>query len=263
MIVKNEAKNLPRCLESVRSVVDEIVIVDTGSTDDTVAVAEKYGARILHFAWCDDFAAARNEAVEHARGSWILALDADETLAREARRKLRNLLADGRYQAYLLNIRSPLKGTRSQAAVINAWPRVFRNRPEIRYEGRVHEQISPSIARIGGTIAATDLLIDHLGYHQDFSDQGDKQVRNLTLLERELAEHPDDPMTMFHYGEALGLGGKILEAVGAYRSALANPKMPRQNAAVAYRGRTSWQPWRWGDSVGMPRPSRNWISTSG
>jgi tetratricopeptide (TPR) repeat protein len=236
MIVKNEAKNLPRCLESARGVVDEMVVVDTGSTDDTVAVAERYGARVVRFSWCDDFSAARNTAVSHARGKWILALDADEALARDARRKLRGLLRDDRYQAYLVNIRSPLKGTRSQAAVINAWPRVFRNRPEIRYEGRVHEQISPSIARLGGTVAATELTIDHLGYHQDFSDQMEKQARNLALLERELAEHPDDPMTMFHYGEALGLGGRIVEAVDAYRRAIANPKMPRQNAAVAYRG---------------------------
>jgi tetratricopeptide (TPR) repeat protein len=235
-IVKNEAKNLPRCLESAREVADEMVVVDTGSTDDTVAVAERYGARVVHFSWCDDFSAARNTAVSHARGKWILALDADETLARDARRKLRGLLRDERYQAYLINIRSPLKGTRSQAAVINAWPRVFRNRPEIRYEGRVHEQISPSIARLGGTVAATELIIDHLGYHQDFSDQMEKQARNLALLERELAEHPDDPMTMFHYGEALGLGGRIAEAVDAYRRAIANPKMPRQNAAVAFRG---------------------------
>jgi tetratricopeptide (TPR) repeat protein len=236
MIVKNEAKSLPRCLESVRGVVDEIVVVDTGSTDDTVAVAERYGARVFHFRWCDDFSAARNDAVAHARGRWILALDADEALARDARRTLRGLLTDDRFQAYLLNIRSPLKGTRSQGAVINAWPRVFRNRPEIRYEGRVHEQISPSIARMAGTISATNLVIDHLGYHQDFSDQIGKQTRNLALLERDLAEHPDDPMTMFHYGEALGLGGKIPEAVAAYRSALANPKMPKQNAAVAWRG---------------------------
>ena len=236
MIVKNEAKNLPRCLESVRGVVDEMVVVDTGSTDDTVAVAEGYGARVLHFAWCNDFAAARNEALSHARGEWILALDADEALARDARRKLRGLLRDRQYQAYLLNIRSPLKGTRSQAAVINAWPRVFRNRPEIRYAGRVHEQISPSIARMGGTVAATDLVIDHLGYHQDFTDQMEKQARNLALLEQELAEHPDDPMTMFHFGEALGLGGRIPEAVEAYRKALTNPRMPKQNAAVAYRG---------------------------
>jgi tetratricopeptide (TPR) repeat protein len=236
MIVKNEAQRLPRCLDSVHGVVDEIVVVDTGSTDDTVAVAERYGARVFHFAWCEDFAAARNEAVAHARGAWILALDADEALARSARHSIRRLLTDDRYQAYLLNIRSPLKGTRSQAAVINAWPRLFRNRPEIRYEGRVHEQISPSIARMDGTISATDLVIDHLGYHQEFSDQMEKQARNLALLERELAEHPGDPMTMFHYGEALGLGGRIQEAVDAYRSALANPRMPTQNAAVAYRG---------------------------
>lgn len=236
MIVKNEAKNLPRCLESVRGVVDEMVVVDTGSTDDSVAVAERLGARVFHFTWCDDFAAARNAAVSHARGEWILALDADEALARNARRKLRGLLRDTRYQAYLINIRSPVKGIRSQSAVINAWPRVFRNRPEIRYAGRVHEQISPSIARIGGTVAATDLMIDHLGYHQDFTDQMEKQARNLALLEQELAERPDDPMTMFHYGEALGLGGRMAEAVEAFRKAIANPQMPRQNIAVAYRG---------------------------
>jgi tetratricopeptide (TPR) repeat protein len=236
MIVKNEAKTLPRCLESVRGVVDEMVVVDTGSTDDTVAVAERLGARVFHFPWCDDFAAARNAAVSHARGKWILALDADEALARETRRTLRTLLRDERYQAYLINIRSPVKGARSQSAVINAWPRVFRNRPEIRYAGRVHEQISPSIARMGGTVAATDLVIDHLGYHQDFTDQMIKQARNLALLEHELAERPDGPMTMFHYGEALGLGGRISEAVEAYRKAVANPQMPRQNLAVAYRG---------------------------
>jgi tetratricopeptide (TPR) repeat protein len=79
-------------------------------------------------------------------------------------------------------------------------------------------------------------VIEHLGYHQDFTDQAGKQARNLALLERDLAERPDDAMAMFHYGEALGLGGRIPEAVEAYRKALANPRMPRQNAAVAYRG---------------------------
>ena len=236
MIVKNEAKTLPRCLESVRGVVDEIVVVDTGSTDDTVAVAERLGARVFQHAWTDDFAAARNAAVSHARGEWILVLDADETLAREARRKLRGLIQDDRFQAFLMNIRSPLKDTRGQSAVINAWPRLFRNRPEIRYEGRVHEQISPSIARMGGTVAATDLVIDHRGYHQDFTDQQAKQARNLALLRQQVAEHPEDPMVLFHLGEALGLGGEIEDAAAAYRKAVARPDMPRQNAAVAHRG---------------------------
>ncbi len=236
MIVKNEAKHLPRCLASVRGVVDEMVVVDTGSTDDTAAVAERLGARVYHYAWCDDFAAARNVAVSHARGEWILMLDADEALAGEARRRLRGLLTDDRFAAYLVNIRSPLKDARGQAAVINAWPRLFRNRPDIRYEGRVHEQISPSIARMGGMVARTDLVIDHLGYHQDFTDQQAKQARNLALLEKQRAEHPDDPMVLFHLGEALGIGGRIEEAAEAYRRAVTRPDMPRQNAAVAYRG---------------------------
>ena len=236
LIAKNEAKNLPRCLESVRGVADEVVVVDTGSTDDTVAVAERLGARVAHFAWCDDFAAARNEAIRHARGQWILMLDADELLTREARSKLRGLLQDDRFQAFLINIRSPLKDTRGQAAVINAWPRLFRNRPEIRYEGRVHEQLSPSIARLGGAVAATDLVIEHRGYHQDFTDQKAKQARNLALLRAQLAETPDDAMTLFHLGEALGLGGETAEAADAYRRSLARPDMPAQNAAVAYRG---------------------------
>jgi len=236
MIVRNEAQNLPRCLESVRGVVDEIVLVDTGSTDDSVAVAERFGARIFHYAWCDDFSAARNEALAHARGRWILALDADETLTGEARRRLRPLLADERYLAYLINIRSPLKDTRGQAAVVNAWPRLFRSHPAIRYEGRVHEQISPSIARLGGMVARTELVIEHRGYHQDFTDQRAKQARNLALLRKQQAERPDDPMLLFHLGEALGLGGELEAAAAAYRQALARPDMPRQNGAVAYRG---------------------------
>jgi tetratricopeptide (TPR) repeat protein len=236
MIARNEERNLPRCLESVRGVVDEMVVVDTGSTDQTVAVAQRHGARVFHFPWCNDFSAARNEAIRQARGQWILALDADEALAREARSRLRPLLSDERYVAYLLNIRSPLKDAKGQAAVINAWPRLFRNRAEIRYEGRVHEQISPSIARMGGMVAATDLVVDHLGYHQDFADQKSKQARNLALLRQQLAEQPDDPMVLFHLGEALGLGGQIEEAADAYRRAIARPNMPPQNAAVAHRG---------------------------
>ncbi len=236
LIAKNEGPNLPYCLESVRDIADEVVLVDTGSTDDTMAVAERWGARVFEFPWCDDFSAARNEAVRHARGEWILALDADERLTRDARRRIRTLLDDARYVAYLLNIRSPLKDSHGQAAVVNAWPRLFRNRADIRYEGRVHEQISPSIARIGGMVARTDLVIEHRGYHQDFTDQKQKQVRNLALLRKQQAERPDDPMMLFHLGEALGLGGQTKEAAEAYRAAVHRPEMPAQNAAVAYRG---------------------------
>src|SRR5436190_22371274 len=89
MIVKNESKHLANCLESVDGVVDEIIIVDTGSTDNTIEIAEKYGAKVFHYKWHDDFGAARNEALKYASGDWVLVLDADEVLSDESKDKIR------------------------------------------------------------------------------------------------------------------------------------------------------------------------------
>src|SRR5262249_54910071 len=91
IIVKNEESNLRRALESVASCVDEIVIVDTGSTDNTVEVARSYGAKVLAFEWSDDFSAARNCAIENTESPWILTLDADEYLLPDDQAKLKKL----------------------------------------------------------------------------------------------------------------------------------------------------------------------------
>src|SRR5690242_19447443 len=91
LIVKNEEDNLARCLGSVASAVDEIVLVDTGSTDRTVEIAEQFGARVFHFTWCDDFSAARNESLRHARGEWILWVDGDDELVEAQPDALRTL----------------------------------------------------------------------------------------------------------------------------------------------------------------------------
>ena len=80
MIVRDEERNLPRCLKSVKSIADEIIVVDTGSQDNTVLVAKELGADVYYFEWCDDFAAARNESLKHATGDWIFQIDADEEL---------------------------------------------------------------------------------------------------------------------------------------------------------------------------------------
>ena len=84
MIVRDEEKNLPRCLESVESVADELIIVDTGSKDNTISIAKDFGAKIFHFEWCDDFSAARNQYLKYATGNWILQIDADEELLLES-----------------------------------------------------------------------------------------------------------------------------------------------------------------------------------
>lgn len=92
MIVRNEEQNLSECLDSVKNVVDEIIVIDTGSTDETVGIAESYGAQVEHFPWCDDFSKARNESIKYASGDWILWLDADERLLPESIPVLQDLL---------------------------------------------------------------------------------------------------------------------------------------------------------------------------
>ena len=131
-IVKNESANLGRCLESVKPYADELVIVDTGSTDDTVAIAKRFGAKVHYFSWCDNFAAARNYACSFASGDWILVLDADEELTVQDHQWMTRLsTAASSIRAYTLllfdidNDATPLPTIR-----------LFRNCPEIRYSGR-------------------------------------------------------------------------------------------------------------------------------
>ncbi|MDD5558295.1 tetratricopeptide repeat protein [Candidatus Methylomirabilis sp.] len=235
MIVKNEEANLGRCLESVTGVADEIIVVDTGSTDRTVEIARQHGAKIFSHQWSDDFAAARNVSLRSATSDWILVLDADEALAKEDRGCLRALLRQDGPTAYLLNIVSPVNDRRSSHAVINAFPRLFRNRPEIRFEGRCHEQVTPSIARVGGTVSPSEIQVHHRGYHGLWVDLSAKRQRNVRLLRQQLADHPEDPLAHFHLGEVYGLEGRIDEAIVCYRAALSLPGLPPTNRSVARR----------------------------
>jgi len=235
MIVKNEEANLGRCLESVKRVADEIIIVDTGSTDRTVEIARQYGAKIFTHQWDDDFAAARNASLRSATSGWILVLDADEALAEEDQGRLRALLRRDGPTAYLLNIVSPVDDSRSRHAVINAFPRLFRNRPGIQFEGRIHEQVSPSIAWVGGTVSPSEIRVHHRGYHGLWVDLSAKRQRNIRLLSRQLADHPEDPSAHFHLGEVYALEGRIGEAIACYRAALSLPGLPPTNRSVARR----------------------------
>jgi len=146
MIVRNEEANLPGCLESVGDLFGEKIIVDTGSTDRTKEIAAGFGARVVEFAWVDSFAAARNEALRHARGQWILWLDADDRLDEENRAKLRALFEslndeNAAYAMKCLCLPDPASGT----ATVVDHVRLFRNHPEIRWKYRVHEQILPAV----------------------------------------------------------------------------------------------------------------------
>lgn len=138
MIVKNEKKNLPRCLESAKPYVDEIIVVDTGSQDGTPEIALQYGAKVDYFKWCDDFAAARNFSLSLASGDWILVLDADEELVVNTDTLKQELTSKTEVIAYSLML--------SEANVVEGTtplhtPRLFRNLPELRYVSRLHEYI--------------------------------------------------------------------------------------------------------------------------
>jgi glycosyltransferase involved in cell wall biosynthesis len=191
MIVKNEEKNLERCLASVQHVADEVIVVDTGSADRSAELAAAFGAKIFPFTWQQDFALARNAGLGQATGDWILVMDADEELAPDSRPRLKAALARAQADGLLMVVRNFLPP--GPGAVYDDWlhVRLFRNRPEYRFRGKVHEQISPSILDGGGRLGATDLQLLHYGY-MEARTQADasRNRRNIALLEQTLASEP-------------------------------------------------------------------------
>jgi glycosyltransferase involved in cell wall biosynthesis len=201
MIVKNEERVLDACLRSIKPWVDEIIIVDTGSTDRTVTIAEEHGAKVVHFPWTDSFSEARNVSLEHATGDWIFWMDADDTIPEECGAGMREvvLLAEQGTTGFLMQVHiPPAPGEEGYTIVDHV--KLFRNWPELRFEGRIHEQILESIHRSGGTVERTNLYVIHSGY--DYSPEGQvrKRERDWSLLEKDLGERPDHPFVLFNIG---------------------------------------------------------------
>jgi glycosyltransferase involved in cell wall biosynthesis/tetratricopeptide (TPR) repeat protein len=219
MIVKNEEKFLAQCLESVRGLADQIVVVDTGSTDRTVEIAKEHGAEVHSFQWCDDFSAARNAALEHARGDWVLILDADEELPPEQHDALRKLISCKEAIAWRLPIAEVGREEESHAYV----PRLFRNAPVLFYVSRVHEQVFGSIElrrrEWGLDNRLGDAALRHHGYRPDVMRDRKKVERNLRLLEQALAELPTEPFLLMNYGLELVRSGQPEKGLENYRKA--------------------------------------------
>lgn len=194
MIVRNEEQYLEDCLRSVQGAVDEIVIVDTGSTDGTMDIARRFGAKIREVPWQDDFAAARNASLEMATCDWILVLDADERLAEHSIEELRRMSFDPLPQAFVCSVR----GNESTAA--SPVLRFFRNTPSIRYKGRLHEQPGP-LDRDRVFNSAVTIL--HRGYAPDVVKARDKIQRNLHLALKD-AEDAQDYHAFFNLARVYG-----------------------------------------------------------
>jgi glycosyltransferase involved in cell wall biosynthesis len=201
MIVKDEEAMLGRCLEAVRDAVDEIVVVDTGSSDATVQIAESFGARVLHHAWDGDFSAARNVSFDAATGDWVMYLDADEVLVAEDVKRLRALTGRTWREAFYLVETNHTGDLEDGTAITHDALRVFRNRPEYRFDGRIHEQIAYSLPTyLPERLERTTVRVEHYGYLGAVRGAKDKVNRNLELLERQVAEGGDTPFLHFNLG---------------------------------------------------------------
>ena len=194
-IVRDEATRIEACLRSVQDFVDEMVVVDTGSTDETVALAQACGARIEHLEWPGDFAPARNAALEHVKGDWVLVLDADEQLRTEAIPKLKALMAQP--DVLVINLLRHELGA-AMAPYSNV-SRLFRRHPRIQWSKPYHSMIDESVAALMrdepqwriANCAEPALL--HDGYRPELLSGTDKAERLRQSMERWLEEQPGDP----------------------------------------------------------------------
>lgn len=219
MIVKNEENFLDECLRSVQPVADQIVVLDTGSEDRTVEIAREHGAEVHSFAWKDDFAAARNASIKYAKGDWILWLDADERLLPESVPLLKKLLRPERKAvAYRVTIKNVLAD--GKTFKLSTGHRLFTNRKNIYFEGRVHEQIIFSVARAGGEERPSPVTLLHLGYGLSQDVQDKKNERNRKLLLKMVQENPADAYAHFTLGQNYNLAREYEKALEHYLIAL-------------------------------------------
>lgn len=214
MIVKDEEKNLERCFESVKGLVDEIVLVDTGSSDNTVELAQRLGAKVYHYPWDESFANARNFAMTRTKSEWLLLLDADEALDWDSRPKVAEFIATTSLDGAYFRVRNYMGHYSPKRYTLHNALRLLRNNGKYRYVGSIHEQITCDEAdKISEHFTALDAVVHHYGYLYEAVREKQKRKRNLPILERQLQENPTEPFTLFNIGNEY-------VALGDYKTAL-------------------------------------------
>jgi hypothetical protein len=201
LIARDEEKNIERVLRSVEDVADEIVLTDTGSTDRTVEIAERW-VRVEHFAWIDDFSAARNYCIAQARGEWIFMIDADEELRADSRDELRQCLQCEKALAFTILREDLVDLAQPDQYTEMLHTRLFRNRPDIHFVGHIHHQFTPPLSEItaqtGLDVLHSSIRLRHYGYAADTNKE--KLKRAVRYMEMDLRDDPDD----FYYIVELG-----------------------------------------------------------
>lgn len=234
LIAKNEAKNISRCLNSIKGTADEIIVVDTGSTDNTVEIAESFGAKVFFYEWDNNFSNARNHALDKATGDWLIFLDADEYFGPNTQKQLRTVLErisnNKTVDAVLCKIIN-IDVQSGRVLSENPTIRIFRGKSGIRYEGAIHEQLLkhgrlPTSANITGV----SLIVYHTGYSADLMPE--KIQRNLKILEKDIENNVITNLTYYYMSSMHYTLKNYHEAIKYALLSLAEPEM--KNTIMAY-----------------------------
>ncbi len=235
MITKNEEKYLEQCLNSVKDIVDEVIIVDSGSTDKTKEIAKKFNAKIFDFKWNNDFSEARNESLKHATKDWILVMDADESIAKKDDKKIKSLINSTDYVGFALMHRNytfdsnaagwvSSKGDEyKESEVASGWYsepiiRLFRNDKNIHFKGIVHESINDSLERLGKASQA-DIPIHHYGKLEK-EKLKQKEILYEKLGENKVKEDNKDFYAYYELGRQYIHNGKFDEAIDSFEKSI-------------------------------------------
>lgn len=204
MIVKNEEEFLEKCLTSVKDHVDEMVIVDTGSTDNTAEIAKRFTDKVYFHPWENSFSKARNQALQYATGDWVFQIDGDEELMEGSGEKLQQTIKKAKDAdiVYIKIYSTYSKGTKK---ALHNFERLFRNNGKIHYEGSVHNRI------VGGTKPYySDIELWHYGYDVDGKKAEEKYIRTSELLKKEIKQDPQNPLHR-HYLSASYVSRRMME----------------------------------------------------
>lgn len=219
MIVKNEEKVIERCLSSIAHLVDEVIIVDTGSTDSTKEIAAKFTSNIYHFDWVNDFSAARNFAASKANGKWILVLDADEYLDEDNLNSFINELknVENNIEAFTAKILN-FTGRNGEVLIQNYHDRVYKNTGDISYYRKIHEQFRRNDNK-PMEIKNSSLVIFHSGYLNQTVKEKEKGQRNKELLDQEIKNNNNQAFDFFNFGNEYYSIGEYSKALDSYLEA--------------------------------------------
>ncbi len=220
MIVRDEEDCLRSALQSVQALTDELIIVDTGSSDKTSQLSQAAGAKLFQIAWTNDFSVARNFSLQQATSDWILVLDADEVLESIDPETFSILLTDDQVEGYFLRIQNILDS--KQPEFNDQVVRLFRNKSLYRFEGAIHEQVAPSILRAnnGKGLAPAPLTLLHFGYLKDRLYSKEKFIRNSAIIQQELQRNPDNPFLLYCLGLEYYQQDSIAEGLAQLSKAL-------------------------------------------